>query len=501
MNIAFRVDASAQIGTGHLIRCLTLADALQNLGAHTRFLCRHISPFLSAQITQAGHELVTLPAADSSGEGDYGAWLGASQDQDAADTNAALKDRDWDWLAVDHYALDARWEEAVRPMSRKLLVVDDLANRPHDCDVLVDQNLASTSDRYKQLIPAASRRFEGPAYALLRPEFRLAREGQTGVRKGLNIFFGGIDAAGVTSQVLDVIAAMPERDFAVDVISGKDNPRLEELRRKCAALAATALHVQPPSMAALFAHAALALGAGGTTSWERCCMGLPTIILSVAQNQLAGSAALTRARAAIDMGPLEQFSAERLSALLIRLMAKPWLLAAMARRARALVDGRGAERISVHLMRKNVRLHPARYDDARQAWEWRNDKIIRHNSFDPAPLSWEHHLIWWDKAIQAADRSLLMARLGNQNVGILRFDKQGDEALVSVYLDPGLTGLGLGHAILCAGESWLRTARPAIRAIRAEILSDNVASVRSFEAAGYRPQEGRAAWIRRLFVS
>src|SRR5262249_31318558 len=155
----------------------------------------------------------------------------------------------------------------------------------------------------------------------------------------------------------------------------------------------------------------------------------------------------------------------------------------------ALVDGRGAERISVHLMRENVQLRAARHDDARQAWEWRNDRTIRRNSFDPAPLSWEHHVIWWDRAIEAADRSLLMAHCGNLNVGILRFDKQDDEALVSIYLDPGLTGLGLGHAILRAGEAWLRTARPAIRTIRAEILSDNVASVRSFEAAGYRPVE------------
>jgi UDP-2,4-diacetamido-2,4,6-trideoxy-beta-L-altropyranose hydrolase len=502
MNIAFRVDASERIGTGHLMRCLALADALQKLGARTLFICRHISRFLSTRVTQAGHELITLPPAGGSGESGYGGWLGTSQSRDAADTSAALKERDWDWLIVDHYALDARWEEAVRPLCAGLLVVDDLANRPHNCDVLLDQNLASSPDRYGRLVPATARRFEGPAYALLRPEFRLARDSLTTspARNHLNIFFGGIDAAGATLKILDLIAAIPARDFLVDVICGMGNRRLEEVRQACSALAGATLHVEPPSMAALFSESTLALGAGGTTSWERCCVGLPTIIVSVAQNQLAGSEALSRARAAINLGPLEQLSPEKLSAMIVRLIAKPRLLAAIGKRARALVDGRGTERISVYLMRKSVQFRPARLEDARQAWEWRNDKTIRRNSFDPAPLSWETHLAWWDEAIRANDRNLLVAHCGSQDVGILRFDERGDEAVVSIYLDPGLMGLGLGNVILCAGEAWLKTARPALRVIRAEILADNLASVRTFEMAGYRREKEGAAWIRELFA-
>ena len=502
MNIAFRTDASALIGTGHVARCLALADALRGCGAHTRFICRHITPSLSAQVAQAGHELVILPPSEGPAEGAYGAWLGTSQGQDAADTRAALKNRNWDWLVVDHYALDVTWEKAVQPSHRSLLVVDDLANREHICDALLDQNLSSSPDRYRQLIPATSRRFEGPAYALLRPEFRQVRE-QKNERPAagrLNIFLGGIDAAGATLKVLNVIAALSENAFPVDVISGSGNPRLEELRRACSSRPGTALHVQPPSMAALFSEAALAIGAGGTTSWERCCVGLPTIIISVAPNQLAGSAALARARAAINMGPLDRLSPEDLSAMLVRLMAKPRLLAAMGRRARALVDGRGTERICMHLMRKSIDLRPALREDARQAWQWRNDQAIRRHSFDSTPLSWESHIDWWDKAIVSADRRLLVARCGKRDVGILRFDKRAGEALVSIYLDPGLTGLGLGQAILNAGEAWLRTEEPAIRIIRAEILSENVASVGSFEAAGYRRKEDSTAWIRDILA-
>jgi RimJ/RimL family protein N-acetyltransferase len=171
----------------------------------------------------------------------------------------------------------------------------------------------------------------------------------------------------------------------------------------------------------------------------------------------------------------------------------------MGRRACALVDGRGTERVSIYLMRKNVQLRPARQEDARQAWEWRNETSIRRSSLDPAPLSWHRHVTWWENAIKAADRRLLVAHFHNQVVGILRFDKRDDEVVVvSIYLDPGLAGLGLGRFILRAGELWLRTAMPMVRTIRAEILSNNLASVRSFEAAGYSREAALSVWIRAL---
>lgn len=501
MNIAFRADASAQIGTGHVVRCLTLARALQRIGAHIRFVCRHITPFLQAEIEKARLELVILPpASGTNGDGAYAAWLGTSQGRDAAETRLAMKDRHWDWLIVDHYALDARWETALRPACGKLLAVDDLANRPHDCDALLDQNLALSCDRYDQLAPKTCRRFEGPRYALLRSEFLQARDqrARADIERRLNIFFGGTDPAGATLMALDVLAVMSDQRLAVDVITGSDNPHREDIGRRCAALAGASLHVQPPSIADLFSRATLGLGAGGTASWERCCTGLPTIIVSTAENQLAGSAALARARAAIDMGPLECLSPEKLSAMLSRLMAKPWLLGAMRRRAAALVDGRGTERMCLYLMRETVQLRPARPEDAQQAWQWRNDRAIRRHSFDPTPLSWAGHSAWWADAIRSGTRYLLIAFCGGYNVGVLRFDTDGEEAVVSIYLDPGLAGLGLGHTVLRKGEAWLRAALPAIRIIRAEILSANRASSSSFEAAGYRRDEERPVWIRTL---
>jgi UDP-2,4-diacetamido-2,4,6-trideoxy-beta-L-altropyranose hydrolase len=498
MNIAFRVDASAQIGTGHLVRCLTLANALQSLGARATFVCRHITPFLTTKLAEAGHKLVTLPAAPAAaGSGDYAAWLGTSQSQDLADTTTALKGDDWDWLVVDHYALDAEWEKAVRPLCRTLMVVDDLANRSHDCDVLLDQNLTLSIDRYKYLVPASCRRFEGPAYALLRPEFRQARDkpARDPANHRLNIFFGGTDPYGATVKALNAIAAIPNRGFAVDVIAGTDNSRREEISRRSEGLAGSVLYVQPSSMAALFSRATLALGAGGTTSWERCCVGLPAVIISVAQNQRGGSAALARARAAINLGPLEELCPVKLSDLMLRLLNRPRLLAAMGRRASSLVDGRGTERIAIFLMQNNITLSLAVMEDAELTWAWRNHPLTRKFFHDPAPIAWNHHQDWWQRSLDLPARSLLIARCGAQKIGVMRFDYHDREALVSIYLDPALTGMGVGKTVLMAGSRWLRHHRPDIIRERAEILPENLRSRRSFELAGYHQIDGKN-WVR-----
>src|SRR5690606_32001299 len=193
MKVALRTDASMRIGTGHLMRCLTLADALRDAGARTRFVCRALPHGLREVVIGRGHELVELPSVcgSTAGGGDgrgapvasphtaleHADWLGTTQEEDAAATCDALDDGAvWDWLAVDHYAIDARWETRLRTAARRILAIDDLADRRHDCDALLDQNLhAGMHARYDGLVPDACVRLVGPRHALLRPEFAAAR--------------------------------------------------------------------------------------------------------------------------------------------------------------------------------------------------------------------------------------------------------------------------------------------------------------------------------------
>jgi UDP-2,4-diacetamido-2,4,6-trideoxy-beta-L-altropyranose hydrolase len=179
MNITIRTDASTRIGLGHLVRCRTLATALRDQGATVRFICRAHPGHQIAALRADGLDVTALPAPpdQEAADGDYAAWLGVPQAQDAAETIAALAADRPDWLIVDHYGLDVDWEQALRPHVGRILVIDDLANRRHDGDLLLDQNYAPAgTTRYQGLLPPGARTLLGPAYALLRPEYAQHRQ-------------------------------------------------------------------------------------------------------------------------------------------------------------------------------------------------------------------------------------------------------------------------------------------------------------------------------------
>ncbi len=342
MKVAIRADASVEIGTGHVIRCLALAEHLQAQGVAVRFLCRHLAGNLAERIRAQGHELVWIEA---------NTW-----EDDARASMAALQDAaPWDWLVVDHYGLDARWEAAMRPVAHKILAIDDLANRPHDCDLMLDHNYYPDAEgRYDGLVPAHCLKLLGPRYALLRPQFARAREAlreRTGEVRRILICFGGTDPQGATLKALEAIHLLDRPDIAVDVVIGGSNPHREEIEAACCALPQAELHQDVEDMASLMVVADLFVGSGGSITWERCCLGLPGVVLACAANQEAMSQALGQRGGQHYLGPSSQVTSQDL-ALAIRKMIDTSLERKRQREhCRSLVDGRGAERIHARLRR------------------------------------------------------------------------------------------------------------------------------------------------------
>lgn len=292
--IAFRVDASPQMGIGHLMRCLTLADALCREGAHVRFISRHLPQHLHDRLLAHGHESVHLhsaPAAPGSDDGPHAHLLGTSAAADADGTRGALQDRFWDWVVVDHYALGAAWETSVRSSARRILAIDDLANRPHTCDVLLDQNhLPDGGARYGGLLPEGCRALIGPTYALLRPEYRGYRprlRPRPGPARRVLVFFGGTDPQKMTELALRACSLPELRHLALDIVCGNDPERRAWLETQAQARGGVTIHGPRPHLADLMAAADLALGAGGSTTWERMCLGLPSLVITLADNQVA----------------------------------------------------------------------------------------------------------------------------------------------------------------------------------------------------------------------
>lgn len=351
MNVAFRVDASSEIGIGHFMRCLTLANTLKQHGAQVRFVSRHIPEHLRNMLNTQGHGFAPLSGIQDKeviGELSHAHWLGVSQDQDAIDTSHALSDQTWDWLIVDHYALNTLWETVLRNVAKRILVIDDIADRQHDCDVLLDQNLyIDMHTRYVGKIPVHCRLLLGPRYALLREEFRRMREQvnpRTGPVKRILVSFGGVDRDNHTSRAIQALANISNSDFHVDVVIGIQHPQREQVESECAKHG-FACHMQTKRMAELMATADLAIGAGGSASWERCCLGLPALVVSLADNQINIARALGLFGACIYMGSLETVSALQIRNATIDLFQHQGHLKSLSEKSYSLVDGLGVDRL------------------------------------------------------------------------------------------------------------------------------------------------------------
>jgi UDP-2,4-diacetamido-2,4,6-trideoxy-beta-L-altropyranose hydrolase len=487
VEFAFRVDASRWIGAGHLSRCLSLADALKARGARCRFFCRQVPDALAAMIAANGHELERLRGraehADSA-ERDHG--LGVRQEEDARQTAAAFAGRRADWLIVDHYALDAAWERALRASAAHIMVIDDLADRPHDCDVLLDQNLhADAHARYRNQVPEQCRLLLGPKYALLRQEFTQERE-RAATRSGpvhrILVSFGGADAANHTTLALEALTHVGLAEVQVDVVIGAEHPRADEIAALCKGQRFS-LHVQTTRMAQLMAVADLSIGAGGSATWERCCVGLPALALAVADNQrrLVHEAALAGALYA----PAVALEADSLARHARCLIENPLLRESMSQHGMRLVDGRGTERVLRALAVLAVRVRPAVAEDARHLFEWRNHPAIRRASRSSAPLEWAAHNLWLAGVLGDPTRVLLIGESAGEPVGVVRFDVSEEAAQVSIYTVPGHEQRGTGTEVLAAAEAWLSTHRPDVRHLHAEVLGENASSHRLFAAADY----------------
>jgi UDP-2,4-diacetamido-2,4,6-trideoxy-beta-L-altropyranose hydrolase len=289
--VFIRTDASLQIGSGHVMRCLTLAEALQDAGGTIAFITRNHLGNLNDYIKSKGFNVYSLPNLNESnmqqGLCGYEKWLGVKQEQDAKETIQALSGVHPDWLIVDHYALNEDWETHLRKNTSKLMVIDDLSNRQFDCDILLNQNLGSKKNDYQNKVPKNCQLLLGCDYALLRPEFaklrKKALEKRKNTKKIKNILvsMGGIDNQNITYEILQQL----NDKFNIVVVLGGSSP-WNEMIIDFSKDKNIDVFINTNNMAELMLNADLAIGAGGSTSWERCCMGLPTLLFITADNQI-----------------------------------------------------------------------------------------------------------------------------------------------------------------------------------------------------------------------
>lgn len=356
--ILFRADASADIGAGHVMRCLTLANTLKANGYRCVFATRFMLENLGRLIEDAGHILVRLDSGPESVADDepvlsHANWLGVAQETDADQCLLLSRSGQWSWIVVDHYAIDFRWEKRLRPFCDRLMVIDDLGDRVHDCDLLLDQNLGTGEQKYAGKVPANCRLLLGPRYALLRPEFAELRDYSLARRRKallqhLLITMGGVDRNNVTSDILETLKRSPLSPACqITVVMSSQSQWLSGVRNLARTMPWPAsVRVDVTDMARLMADSDLAIGAAGGSAWERCCLGLPSLTVILADNQRQSANALSSQKAVIALDPNGPESlAESLPKALSALVGDG--LEAMVDRVSAIgIDGLGAVKVA-----------------------------------------------------------------------------------------------------------------------------------------------------------
>ncbi|WP_243297590.1 UDP-2,4-diacetamido-2,4,6-trideoxy-beta-L-altropyranose hydrolase [Bacillus litorisediminis] len=309
MKAVFRVDASVEIGTGHVMRCLTLAERLRQKGAEIAFISRELPGNLNAFIESRGFFVHRLKKTDDKIEKitNHSHWLSVDWKTDLYETIAILqKQNKINWLIIDHYAIDRHWEEKVWPFVKNIMVIDDLADRKHECNILLDQNYYKNyRKRYDGIVPHHCLKLLGPQYVLLRSEFKSVKlecKKRDGHIKRILIFFGGIDLTNETAKSLEAIRLLKREDIKIDVVVGSACPHKDQIKELCGVMPNVTYYCQVNHMADLMVKADLAIGAGGTATWERLFVGLPAITIITAENQENILTALHEAGAVWNLG-------------------------------------------------------------------------------------------------------------------------------------------------------------------------------------------------------
>jgi UDP-2,4-diacetamido-2,4,6-trideoxy-beta-L-altropyranose hydrolase len=411
-------------------------------------------------------------------------------EEDAQQTIQALRGESPDWLIVDHYGLDAAWERRLRGHTGKLMTIDDLANRQHDCDLLLDPNYSTgRSARYRELVPEAAALALGPRYALLRPEYlqhRAILRARDGTVRRVLIFFGGSDSHNLTGMALDALSGAEFDGLEVDVVIGPNNAHRARLERAIAARPCTRSYGQRPHLADLMAEADVAIGAGGTTTWERLCLGLPSLAVSIAENQEPTCEALSSAGLLRYLGRHDQVQPSTIACELRECIREPGTLVDLSSRSKLAVDGLGTMRLTEYLNPtplKLLRLRPAAPDDMLLYFGWANDPEVRRQAIDTDEITLEKHREWFAGRLATTRSHLFVMCAGDLPVGQIRFDRDESDAWIDYSIDPLFRGRGWGTQVVMLGVQQLLNCGPIT--FRADVKDANLASRSVFGRLGF----------------
>ncbi len=471
MKLLVRADASPRIGTGHVMRCLSLAQGLRPPDTAATFVAAEMTAALEPRLRVSGVGLTRLNVE-------------AGSAADAEQTVKIAREINTSWIVVDGYQFGADYQRQLKEAGFRVLFLDDYGHaKNYSADLVLNQNLHATADYYIQR-DAGTRLLLGTRHTLLRREFQKLKDWPRKIPARASrvlVTLGGADPDNVTSKIIKSLGTLP--GIEVVMVVGGSNPHLPLLRTLIAhSPTPMELVVDAQNMPVLMQQADVAIAAGGTTSWELAFMGLPTLMLVLADNQREVAEGLSAAQVVRKTKP------ETVAKDLAELLADAGVRKRMSERGRQLVDGLGVSRVVTAMRAGELTVRRVQPDDCRQIWEWSNDPEVRAVSLSKDSIPWESHVKWFNARMNSPACFFYIGSDCDNLIGQIRFDLNGTAATLSISLSKAARGHGYGPALIVRGSQQL-FADSDVTLIRAYVNPENTVSLRAFEKAGYAPAE------------
>jgi UDP-2,4-diacetamido-2,4,6-trideoxy-beta-L-altropyranose hydrolase len=480
--IVFRADASPQIGTGHVMRCLAFGQTFRKVGERPVFVMCMVTPMMRDRLESEGFEVKILNCIPGGFD-------------DAKQTVEASKDLSSPWIVVDGYHFDATYQRSIKELGKKLLLIDDHGSASHYyADIVLNQNIYASEKLYSKKEPNTTLLL-GTRYALLREEFL---EWQGWKRKipalaqNILVTLGGSDPENVTKKIYDAIIQLELNQLNVIIVTA-NNQYLDQM--KCLiekSKANTELKSNVEKMSDLMAWADIAVSAGGTSTWELAFMGVPMITLAIADNQCQIVEELKKARVAVNAGWHKDITPSMIAENISKLICDPKKRSEMSQRSQALVDGNGADRV-LKVLRcvsssqeiKCVQLRRVQKGDEDFLWHLANGQDVRFASFSTKMIPWEDHIKWFRKQLNDPSCIFFIATFENIPIGQVRFKIKDGEATISVSVEKEYRKRNLGSEIIRISTQKIFDSTTT-KKVHAYVKIDNTVSVLAFQKAKYK---------------
>jgi UDP-2,4-diacetamido-2,4,6-trideoxy-beta-L-altropyranose hydrolase len=476
--LLIRADANLAMGTGHLMRCLALAQAWQDAGGSAVFVIADPCIWGRERLSKESVATIRMSARPGS-------------EEDALETSGFARQHAAAWVVVDGYQFGADYQRTVKSAGCRILFLDDFGHAGHYCsDLVLNQNVSVDERVYEHREPY-TRLLLGPRYCLLRREFNAWREWRREIARighRVLVTMGGSDPENVTERAIAALNSTGDNLLEATVVVGGTNAKSELLQRAAAGRGKNiVLRRDISNMAELMAWADVAVSGAGTTCWEMCRLGLPALLIDLAENQTPLARELDRRGCAIHLGSPRDVSSEMVAKRLERLLGSSEVRQTMSSRCRGLVDGVGAQRVVAALSSVRVHIRPAQENDGRLLWEWANESQVRAASFSSAPIPWVTHVAWFAAKLQEDQCHILIAEDDNGTpIGQIRFDARADgDSEIDVSIAKAWRSRGLAAPMIRQAVRLALNGAGHAR-LHAFVKPENVASVKAFERGGFK---------------